>query len=251
MVNKKVQRIKFIIAIMVVILVAVGIGVRIHIYNKNGEKNMPYTISKIIVVSTARKNENAEQQPTEGTESIWNFDIIQNNDVYIEISNKNTRKNEKIKNVSIEDIQIIEAPKKGSIRVYMPNSLDGDRYTYTDEYEVGDSLTYRGSDENSYKNLQLNRNGGIVSFSFTNKEVGKYASGEDTEVTFDGRMLSKLNLKDEDLKSKVSFNLIIELDDEKRYSGKVELDISCEGLVENGTSKIDITDFSNIVFKRI
>lgn len=251
MVNKKVQRIKFIIAIIVVIIVAVAIGVRIHIYNKSGEKNMPYTISKIIVVSTARKNENIDEQPTEGTQSVWNFDIIQNNDVYIEINNKNTKKNEKIKNVSIEDIQILEAPQKGNLKIYMPNSLDGDRYTYTNEYEVGDSLTYRGADENSYKNLQLNRKGGIVSFSFTNKEVGKYVSGEDTEVTFDGRMLSKLNLKNEDLKSKVSFNLIIELDDEKKYSGKVELDINCEGLVENGTSKIEITDFSNIVFKRI
>ena len=83
MVNKKVQRIKFIIAVLVVLIVAVAVIIRIQIYNKNGEKNMPYEISKIIVVSTAQKSDNQEEQPTEGTDSVWNFDVIQKNDYSI------------------------------------------------------------------------------------------------------------------------------------------------------------------------
>ena len=250
MVNKKVQRIKFIIAVLVVICVAIGIFIRIKIYNENGEKNMPYTLSKIIVVSTASKYEKEGGETAPSTDTTWNFDIVQNNDVYIEISN-NTTYNEKIKNVALENIQIVEPPKVGTMKVFMPNSLDGARYTYADEYLVTDSLTYRGADESSYKNLQINRNGGKLGISFTNKDLQQYASGEDTEVTYDGRMLLKQGLTDADVKSKVAFDLIIELDDERKYCGRVELDLNCDGLIENGISQKEITDFSNIIFKRI
>lgn len=250
MVNKKVQRIKFIVAVIVVICVIIGIYIRIKIYNQNGEKNMPYTVSKIIVVSTASKYEKDGEGSTPSTDSMWNFDIVQNNDVYIEIAN-NTTYDEKIKDITIDNIQILEAPKVGNIKVFMPNSLDGARYTYTDQYQVSGSLTYRGSDESSYKNLQINRNGGKLSISFTNKNLQKYTSGEDTEVTYDGRMLSKQGLTSEDVKSKVAFDLIINLDDERKYSGRIELDLNCEGIVENGISEKEITDFSNVIFKRI
>lgn len=250
MVNKKVQRIKFIIAIIVVIVAAVFVAISIFNYNKNGEKNMPFELSKIIIVSTARRYEGESAQPIENDGSIWNFDVVQNNDMYIEIKN-NTKNDEKIKNVKISNIQITQNPNKGAIRVYMPNSLDGARYTYTDEYEVAESLTYRGSEENSYKDLHINRNGGQLSISFTNKELGKYSSGEDTEVTYDGRMLAKMGYTDEDLKFSVAFDVTIELEDGKAYNGRVEANINCEGLVEEGTSKIEITDFSNIIFKRI
>lgn len=250
MVNKKVQRIKFIIAVIVVILAALFVFIRIHNYNKNGEQNMPFTVSEIIIVSTARKYESTNTEPIQSDGSIWNFDIVQNNDMYIGISN-NSKNDEKIKNITIENIEIVEAPKKGSIRTYMPNSLDGARYTYTDEFQVFNSLTYRGSEENSYRNLHINRNGGKLSISFVNKDLGKYSSGSDTEVTYDGRMLAKMGLTNEDLKFKVAFNLIIELEDEKKYTGRIETEINCEGLVENGTSQVDIKDFSNVIFKRI
>ena len=52
-------------------------------------------------------------------------------------------------------------------------------------------------------------------------------------------------------KSKNSFDLIIELDDGKKYSGNVEINFDCNGLIENGKSQTEITDFSNIIFKRI
>ena len=64
-------------------------------------------------------------------------------------------------------------------------------------------------------------------------------------------MISKLGMNDEQVKSKISFDLIIELDDGKKYSGNVEINFDCNGLIENGKSQTEITDFSNIIFKRI
>ena len=211
---------------------------------------MPFQLSELIIVSTARKYEGEALTPIENNGSIWNFDVVQNNDVYIEIKN-NAKENEKIKNIKISNVEITQNPNKGSIKVYMPNSVDGSRYTYTDEYEVSESLTYRGSEENSYKDLYINRNGGKLSISFANKELGQYSSGEDMEVTYDGKMLAKMGYTDEDLKFSIAFDLTIELEDERAYIGRVEAEINCDGLVENGTSQIDITDFSNVIFKRV
>ena len=249
MINKKVQRIKFIIAVIVVLITAIFVGVNIYIYEKNGEKNMPFELSKIIVVSTARKNENENTEPIENNQSIWNFNVIQNNDMYIEVKS-NGENDERIKNIKISNIQLIQNPAKGSIKAYMPNSLDGARYTYADEYLVNDSLTYSGSEENSYKDLRINRKGGQLSISFANKDLGRYSSGEDTEVTYDGRMLAKMGYTDEDLKFSIAFDITIELEEGKTYKGRAGIAIDCEELVEKGTSKVEITDFSNIIFKR-
>ena len=250
MVNKKVQRIKLIIAILVIVIVAVIIGIRIHIYNKIGEKNMPFQVSEIIVVSTARRYEGGEAAPIEDDNSLWNFQVVQNNDMYIEIKN-NAKETEKIKNIKISNIEIIQVPNKGSIKVFMPNSVDGARYTYTDEYEVKDSLTYGGYEENSYKDLRINKNGGKLSISFANKDLGQYSSGEDTEVTYDGKMLAKMGYTDEDLKFRLAFDLTIELEDGRAYVGRIETEVNCDGLVENGITQTDIKDFSNVVFKRV
>ena len=250
MINKKVQRIKLIIAILVVAIDAVIIGVRIYIYNKTGEKNMPFQVSEIIIVSTARRYEGEATAPIEENGSIWNFQVVQNNDMYIEIKN-NAKNNEKIKNIKISNIEITQKPAKGTIRAFMPNSVEGSRYTYTDEYEVKDSLTYRGSEENSYKDLHINRNGGKLSISFANRDLGNYSSGDDTEVTYDGKMLSRMECSDEDIRFKIAFDLTIELEDGRAYLGRIEADVNCDGLVENGTTQVDIKDFSNVVFKRI
>ena len=246
----KVQKLKFIIAIFIIVLVIAFVAFRIIKYQTEGEKNMPFNLSKIIVVSTAQKEDITQEN---GQNNLWNFNIIQTNDVYISIerNKNNTKKDEKIKNISINNIEIIEKPTVGELKPYMPSSLEGENYKYTDDYIVNDSLTYRAADKTDYKNLQIGQNGGSVAISFANKQVGTYSSADDTEITYDGTMLSKIGMTNEQVKSKVAFDLIIELDDGKKYSGRVELDLNCDNLIENGKSQIEITDFSNIIFKRI
>lgn len=251
--KKRIQRIKLMIAIIVVLAVATAVTARIIKYQSEGEKNMPFNLSKIIIISTAIKDDTVQETEQEQDGSIWNFNIIQNSDVYISIENnkENSKKNEKIKTITIDNIQVLEGPSVGTIKPYMPNSVDGEKYKYTDEYIISQSLTYRGADESNLKTLQISKNGGNIGVSFANKDVGKYSSGEDMQITYNGTMLSKLGIDNEKVKSRVSFDLIIELDDGKKYSGNVEINLNCDGLVENGTSQTEITDFSNIVFKRI
>ena len=73
--DRKKEKIKACIAIGVVILAILITGIVIMKYHVEGEKNLPYELSKITVVSTAEGVEN------EGAEEKWNFSIYQNNDI--------------------------------------------------------------------------------------------------------------------------------------------------------------------------
>lgn len=279
--KEKMKKIELIVAASIIAIIAIFVIVRAVQYQKEGEKNMPYNISKIIVIGTANKYEKpepqenpaeenseensednseenseqnqAESEPAEDSNATWNFDIIQTNDVYISIEKieENIRKDEKIKSITIENIKVVEAPQNGTLKAYMPNSLDGEQYNYTNDYIISNKLTYKAGDENNFKDLQVASNGGIIGLSFANADVGKYVSGEETEINYNGTLLAKLGLTDESLKSKVSFDLIIELDNGKKYTGNVVLELNCEGLIENGTSQSEIKDFNNVIFKRI
>lgn len=284
--KEKSQRIKLIVSASVLLVLIIGVAIRMIVYSKVGEKKMPYSVSKIIVISTANKyekeksaeetEEKAEETAEENTEEqneeaevqeenqeeeateeqsaetpLWEFDVVQTNDIYISIAKNeaNIKKNEKIKSVAIKNISIDEKPAKGNMQAYMPNSVEGEKFVYKKDYEVNNSLTYRAAEEGNFKDLQIYEDGGIIAISIANVGFDTLSSN-DEEINYNGKLLEKLGLKDEDLKSKVSFDLIIELDDGKEYCARISVDMDCKDLVENGTSTKEITDFSNIVYKR-
>ena len=70
----RIQKLKFIIAIFIIVLVVAFVIFRIIKYQTEGEKNMPFNLSKIIVVSTAQKEDISQENEQN---NIWNFNIIQ------------------------------------------------------------------------------------------------------------------------------------------------------------------------------
>ena len=87
--DKRKQTIKFYVAVTVLVLILIIIAIIMIKYEVEGEQNMPFKLSKIIVVSTA---EGVEQQ---GTDKKWAFNIFQNNDIYFYIDKNNEYKSEK------------------------------------------------------------------------------------------------------------------------------------------------------------
>ena len=125
-------------------------------YEVEGEGNMPFELSQLVVVSTA------EGIDKEG-EATWNFDIVQNNDIYLYISkNKNYKQTEIIKNIIIDNLIVEEAPIKGKIKFYRPSKNENVVYEYLDEYILEESLTYEGNENTNLKNLEIANQGGIV-----------------------------------------------------------------------------------------
>ncbi len=239
------QMVKNIFAIATVILIFIIVGMIMIKYEVEGDKNMPFNLSKIMIVSTA---EGVEEEG----KSKWNFDVYQNNDVYLYID-----KNDKywgndghIEKIRIENIQVLENPAIGEIKTYMPNSTEGRLYTYDKNFIVDEKLEYKGGSKSNPQTLEIGSQGGSALIRFSNTGIGKYSSDDDKEIVHDGSLLAKLDLTEEQLSFKVSFDIVIcALNHE--YKANVVLDMPCEKLIEQGTSSTEITDMSNIIFKRV
>lgn len=243
--DKKKEKVKFwimISSILIILIIIIAIMIK---YEVEGDKNMPFELSKIVMVSTA------EGVESEG-KSKWNFRVFQNNDLYFYI-NKNEEYfgNETvIESVSIENIKITRLPEVGKIEMYMPNSMDGRLYSYSNEYIVKEGLTYRGASESNSQTLEIGNQGGCALIRFCNTELGEYKSNKDAQIVHDGTLLRKLSIKEEQLKFQVSFDLIIKVTKGK-YKANIVLDLPYGDIMEEGTTSIEKTDMNDIIFKRI
>lgn len=164
--QKKFRKIiNFFIAIFIIALIVTIICLIMLKYEVEGENNMPFELSQMVTISTAEGIE------TEG-EATWNFNLVQNNDVYLHISkNKNYRETEIIKNITIKNFKVNNAPKKGNIVIYRPSRDDNKTFEYLDEYIINDSLIYQGSHNTDIKDLKISNQGGVITLRFTNKDL--------------------------------------------------------------------------------
>ena len=242
--EKKKQTIKLCVAIIVFAIIILLVGISMIRYQVEGDKNMPFNLSKIIIVSTA------EGQETEGKKK-WNFKVYQNNDVYIYIDkNENYVGKEKtIKSVKIENINITKAPTKGKINTYMPNSVEGRLFDYSEEYLVEEKLEYKGAEESNSRTLEIGSNGGNLLVSFSNNDLGEYNSDKEKQITHDGTLLDKIEVNNEEINFEVVFDLVITVDN-CSYRANIKLQMPCGNIIEEGTCSLEKTDMSDVIFKR-
>lgn len=242
--NKK-EKIKLAIT-FAIIVIAFGVAITIMLkYNQEGETNMPFNLSDIIVVSSAEgktKQENPENYK-------WNLDIMQYNDIYLHVEkNENYNKNAYIESISLENFSFTE-PQVGNTRIYMPNSTDGGLFTFDDEYLINRVLTYNGAKNSNTKTLEVSSQGGNVLFRAANTEVGEYISNDDAEIAHNGTLINKTGVSIEDLKYSISFDIVIDTNI-ATYRGRVNLELPVGDILTEGTSQLDEKNCSNIVFKR-
>lgn len=240
--SKKVFHISILIFIVAIILFALGIIVLQ--YNIEGETNMPFVLNKMSIISSV------EGTDKEAGSNRWAFDISQNNDInlYIE-KNKNYDKQEAIKSILIDNIEIQRNSEKGKINFYRPNTTESGVYFKNVEENLVQTIEYKGAMKTDLKKLEISNQGGLIMFRVANDKVAEYFSNED-EINHN-ELLKKANITVEDLKSKVSMDITIKIESGKEYKANIVLDLPVEGVIENGTSSQEITDTSNIIFKRI
>jgi hypothetical protein len=215
-------------------------------YYVEGENNMPFEISKIMVISTAEGIDVSEGENS----TKWNFNISQNNDIYMEISkNKNYKETEIIDKIIIDNFNVEQEPSKGKIAIYKPTKSEDVTYENKEEYKIDNNIIYIGSEGSSIKNLEIANQGGIILFRYAIENIGNYNS-EDEEIKHDGTILSKIGMNYEELKCKVSFEISIKLKSEITYTGTVELELPAGNIIDEGTSYYEKTDLSDIIFKR-
>lgn len=232
--------------IILIILAITYIATTMLKYEVEGEKNMPFTLSKLMIIS------NAEGVEKEQTEHTWDMDVMQNNDVYIEISkNKSYRSKEVIESVTLENFTYEIQPKIGETKIYRPSKEENKTYDEKEESLVTDRLEYIGGEKTDIKNLTIANQGGLILLRFANTNVTKFVSDEVTEVKQDGTLLKQAGIPLEDLKYKANFDLIITLVSGTKYKTNLSLDLPVGNLLEEGKGTLEEKELSNIVFKRM
>lgn len=243
--NSKKDKIKTAIAGGIVLLLILTAVIITFKYSVEGETNMPFKLSKIVIGSMVVSSDNEIS-----TDTIEN-EIVQNNGIYFEIKkNENYKDDAVIKSVEIANIQITKQPKKGCVKIYIPNTTENKKFTYSDEFVLdGNSLTYKGASKSDTTTLEINNQGGIVAIAFANTNLGKYTLTAE-ELRIDGTMLNAMEITDEDIEFNVNFDFIINTEG-KKFKTNISLVLPTSEITTSGKSSLEITDTSKYVFKRV
>lgn len=234
--GKKIVHICVILGIIVLILIIAGI-IMLR-YQVEGETNLPFELTKMIVVSTAESNEIEAAADTK-----WNFSVNQYNDIYLEIQkNDEYTKNTNIKNIIFENFVIEKNSGAENIKLYRANS-EG-KVVEDEAHLVGNSLTYKGEKETNLDELKISNQGSIILLRSVNQNVCEVRSN-------DGTLLAKGNANLEDLNYKLSFDVVIETSRDIKYKGTISIELPTGDVQTQGKTQLEKTDFSDVIFKRM
>lgn len=213
-------------------------------YQVEGEKNLPFNLTKINIVSTAESN------LTQDEEDVWHAGILQKNDIFFVIEkNPDYKKEDAIRKVSFENFQIIKANEDMVVNIYKPTT-SVDTYSYKDDYKVEDSLEYLGGLSTNTETLQINNQGGLIGFSTASGNLGEYIFSENEKLPSDGKLLAKADVNSEDMNFKISFDLIIETESNHKFKANITLDLPTGNILEEGVGSLEDTELTNVIFKR-
>lgn len=239
------KRISKIVILSGIVLFAVIYTIsNILAYKIDGEKNMPYNIEQVIIVSGADGKNNSDNSES------WNININQYNDIYFKFT-KNQERRENLKNIRIENVLVKNDDGK-KIEIFVPNSADsGQNFVYDDKFKINTDMTYNVGESNNLKTLEVSQNGGIVALRIAKMDLGTYSSSHEEVINYDGNLLKKIDIKSENIKFKIEFDLVIETDMAK-YKTRIELELPIGNIEEDGTSKklIGVEETKKYIFRR-
>ena len=240
--NKRIIRI--VISIIIISVIIFITGFFIVKYQVEGETNIPFIISKISIIQSVEGIEN------KGSQEIWNFNINENNDIYLYIEkNSSYGRTEIINDVTINNIKIEKNNNIGETKLYKPVEDEKKMFTNSREYEMSE-ITYKGELESNIKKQNISNQGGVIAFRYGINNISQFISNSNDEINH-SQLLQITNVKEEDIKTKIIFDVIIKLISGRKYQATVSLDIPTSQIIEKGTNGIEITDTKGIVFKRI
>jgi len=213
-------------------------------YHVEGEKNMPFDIKEMDVISTAAGSNEKDDA------GIWYSDLSQKNDIYFYIEkNSNDKKEDMIQSITFDNFQINKYNDKGAVKIYRPS---GDNtYDYTDDYIITDSLKYLGAEATDEQQLEINNQSGVIGFSILTSGIGKYQISDDETLPIDGTLLKKAGITNDDIKMTVSFDITIETEAGDKFKASTVVNLPSGNILEGGVSNYKQTDLSSLVFKRI
>lgn len=229
----------------IIILILIIAGSLMFKYYVEGEKNMPFNLKNISVMSTAQ----TEDIKNEG--DTWKANLIQKNDIYFAFEkNNNYKKQDTIKKIRFCNFVINKETENGTVTIYRPSTNELTYDYKNEEYIVTDSLEYEGALSTNPEVLQISNQGGIIGFSILQKDIGEYTYNKEEKIVSDGKLLEKAGINIENVKFEVSFDLIIETTLGYNFKANIKLNLPTGDILQEGVSTKEDSELTNVIFKR-
>jgi len=246
--NKK-EVIKKALFIFILIILTIIVGFITIKYEIEGEKKLPFNLTKIRIISTADGIQNEEE----------NIELIQVNDIYLTFEKNEEYKNEElIRRIRIENIKISKMPQKGNIVFYRPSNEGSTTYSYNKDFLIEKGLEYFGDAQTDLKTLSISNQGGTISFRSCLRELGIIDEEEqekENEKTIgknhDATLLKSSQIDINDIKYEIEFDIIIELETGMKYKANANLKLPNTEIGDEKVNAIEQTQLEDIVFKRM
>ena len=127
------------------------------------------------------------------------------------------------------------------------NSNDKELFIYKDEYKINEKVEYIGDVKSDLSNFKISNQGGTIILRAVNKTGKQYKSNE-KEFEHSGKLLKEVDILNDDIKSTVSFDLVINLESDLSFKSNIELELPVGDIIKEGYASTEITE--SIVFKR-
>ena len=230
---------------LIVVILLITTGIIMLKYHVEGEKNLPFNLKSINIISTA------ESDIKQDEEENWHAGILQKNDIFMVIEkNKKYNKVDTIKEIKIENFKVDKNNDNIEINLYRPKSNNYD-YEYIDDYKIENDLQINGAQETNIEELQINNQGGKIGFSITESNLGEYSFSINEKVPSDGKLLAKAGINSQDIEFTISFVLIIETGNGNKFKANISLQLPAGNILEEGVSKLENDKLEDIIFKRV
>jgi hypothetical protein len=167
-----------------------------------------------------------------------------------ELKNENYKKTEALKSVLIDNINVNKQKQIGQTIIYKPDATSENQIFTTKDENIVNTIEYVGDTKSNFRELKILNQGDKLAFRVANKDVCSYESNDEETINHN-ELLKKANLTKEDISLNLSFDITISLENGKQYKGTVTLELPVGNIIDEGTGKLEITDFSNVIFKRI
>lgn len=233
----------FIAFLIVLITVVFSIVVR---YDVEGEDNLPYSLERILIVSKVSTSNN------EDPANLWNISLEEDNDVYLYITKTDEESKDTIQSITLENFTVTNSAEIGEPVIYRPTGDLNNLYDLSEQNYLGSSITYTGASVDTLKTLEVRNEGGTIGFRASLENLGNYVSNNyDEEIVYDGNLLTKAGIPLENIQFSISFDILITLNNNVTFKGTINLDFPNDDIITNPESNLEITDFSDVVFKRV
>ena len=238
--SKVVKKYAFIAFLLVAICVSILLMVK---YNVEGEKNLPLEINEIAIRSTIYAQNN-------NPENILESSVEQDNDIFITFKN-NKNVDTKLEKIKLENIRIEKASKRGTVKILKPTSNEKLNYFQnSSEDYTGKTLEYIANTSDNFEKQEFCQDGGTIAFRISNQNLGTYILTEEG-VQYNENLLQQLGTSSDEIKLKVLFDVILVVSDSEQYKGTIKLELPAEKFGENGIVTKSITNFDDVIFKKI